>query len=98
MLSLLMGASAAEFFRRFGIVMALVFTAVCWLLRMVESGLILGVDTTVSSWPAAAFAAVSWKCSSLLRRMIGLFSGSRQEDFRQRSQETLPFCSVRRKR
>lgn len=89
MLSLLMGASAAEFFRRFGsIVMALVFTAVCWLLRMVESGLILGVDNYCLFLAVAAFAAVSWKCSSLLRRMIGLFSGSRQEDFRQRSQET----------
>ena len=89
MLSLLMGASAAEFFRRFGsIVMALVFTAVCWLLRMVESGLILGVDNYCLFLAVAAFAAVSWKCSSLLRRMIGLFSGSCQEDFRQRSQET----------
>ena len=70
--------------------MALVFTAVCWLLRMVESGLILGVDNYCLFLAVAAFAAVSWKCSSLLRRMIGLFSGSRQEDFRQRSQENLP--------
>lgn len=62
--------------------------AVCWLLRMVESGLILGVDNYCLFLAVAAFAAVSWKCSSLLRRMIGLFSGSRQEDFRQRSQET----------
>ena len=86
MLSIFMGACAAEFFRHFGsIVMTLVFTTVCWLLQLVESGLILGVDNYCLFLGAAAFVAVSWKCSPLLRRAIGRFSGSRQEDFRARS-------------
>ena len=86
MLSILIGACGAEFFRRFGsIAMTLIFTAVCWLLQLAESGLILGVDNYCLFLGAAAFAAVSWKFSPILRKTIGRFSGGGQEDFRARS-------------
>ena len=86
MLSILIASCGAEFFRRFGsIVMTIIFTAVCWLLQLVESGLILGVDNYCLFLGAAAFAAVNWKFSPVLRRTIGRFSGIRQEDFRARS-------------
>lgn len=86
MLSILIGACGAEFFRRFGsVIMTIIFTAVCWLLQLVESGLILGVDNYCLFLGAAAFAAINWKFSPILRRLIGRFSGSSQEDFRAQS-------------
>lgn len=86
MLSILIASCGAEFFRRFGsVIMTFVFTAICWLLQLVESGLILGVDNYCLFLGAAAFAAINWKFSPILRRTIGRFSGGRQEDLRARS-------------
>lgn len=86
MLSILIASCGAEFFRRFGsIVMTIIFTVICWLLQLVESGLILGVDNYCLFLGAAAFAAINWKFSPVLRRTIERFSGGRQEDLRART-------------
>lgn len=70
------GAAAAVFAKRFGILIrTAVFIAVCWTMRFMESGTVLGVDGYCLFVAAALFAVVSWKFRPAVKRLIAVIEG-----------------------
>lgn len=81
MLTLLIAACLAGLLRRFGTVTVMAgFIAVCLLLKLVESGLILGIDHYCLLLAVCGFAAVNWKWSTALQRIVSRFSTAPGEE------------------
>lgn len=75
MITLLISAFAASFFRKFGVAaIAAVFVFVCVVLKSVESGIVLGSENYSLFLAASLFMVLNWKFGRKIRKVVIMFS------------------------
>jgi len=77
MATVVIGLAAAAFAKEFGgLICAGVFTAVCWLLQLADSGVVLGINSYYMFVAAALFIIINHKLGAAIKRLVAPFAES----------------------